>query len=111
MSARITGKTITLTRGDTLKVTVEIFNEDGSVYDPIPGDAIRFALKQNYNSSEIKIYKDIPLDTLLLVINPEDTKGLKQPGEYVYDVQLTHANGDIDTFIANGKLKITEEVD
>lgn len=111
MSAKITGKTITLTRGDTFRATVEIFNEDGTVYEPIEGDTVRFALKQNYNSSEIKIYKDIPLDTLLLVIEPEDTKDLKQPGEYVYDIQLTHINGDIDTFISNGKFRLTEEVD
>ena len=111
MSAKISGKTITLTRGDTFKATIEIFNEDGTTYEPLAGDAVRFALKQNYNSNEIKIYKDIPLDTLLLEINPEDTKDLKQPAEYVYDIQLTHINGDIDTFIANGKFKLTEEVD
>ena len=111
MTARISGKTITLTRGDTFKATVDIFNPDGTAYEPVEGDSVRFAMKQNYNSNEIKIQKDIPLDTMLLEINPEDTKNLKQPGEYVYDIQLTHINGDIDTFIANGTFKITEEVD
>lgn len=111
MTARISGKTITLTRGDTFKATIEIFNEDGTVYTPIAGDTIRFAMKQSYNSSEIKILKDIPIDTLLLEIDPDDTKNLKQPAEYVYDIQLTHINGDIDTFIANGKFNIVEEVD
>ena len=111
MSAKISGKTITLTRGDTFRALVEIFNEDGTVYEPINGDSVRFALKQNYNSSDIKIYKDIPLETMILAIDPEDTKDLKQPAEYVYDIQITHINGDIDTFIANGKFKLTEEVD
>ncbi len=111
MTARISGKTITLTRGDTFKATVEIFNEDGSVYVPLPGDEVRFAMKQNYNSTEIKLEKEIPIDTLLLEIDPADTKWLKQPADYVYDIQLTHINGDIDTFIANGKFRIIEEVD
>ena len=111
MTAKISGKTITLTRGDTLRATIEILNEDGTVYTPIAGDVIRFAMKQNYNASECKIEKIIPNDTLLLEIEPEETKSLKQPAEYVYDVQLTHLNGDVDTFIANGKFKVIEEVD
>ena len=40
MTAKISGKTITLTRGDTLKATIEILNEDGTVYTPIAGDAV-----------------------------------------------------------------------
>lgn len=110
MTAKISGKTISLTRGDTFKATVTIYNPDGTEYTPIEGDSIRFAMKQNYNSSEVKIEKDIPTDTLLLEIDPEDTKGLKQPADYVYDIQLTHINGDIDTFISNGIFRITEEV-
>lgn len=110
MTAKISGKTITLTRGDTLRATIDIFNEDGTVYTPIVGDVVRFAMKQSYNSSNVIIEKIIPNDTLLLEISPEETKSLKQPADYVFDVQLTHLNGDVDTFIANGKFKITEEV-
>ena len=111
MTAKIQGTTITLTRGDTLRVVVGIFNPDGTEYTPLPGDEVRFAMKQAYNNKDLKIYKTIPIETLLLEIDPEDTKDLKQPGEYVYDIQLTHVNGDVDTFIANGKFKITEEVE
>lgn len=111
MSSKIVGKQITLTRGDTFRCVIEIYNSDGSVYTPIDGDEIRFSLKKNYRSQDVKINKIIPIDTLLLQINPEDTKTLRQPAEYVYDIQITHANGDVDTFIANGILKLTEEVD
>lgn len=110
MTAKISGKTISLTRGDTFKATVTIFNPDGTEYTPLEGDSIRFAMKQNYNSDDVKIEKNIPTDTLLLEIDPEDTKDLRQPADYVYDIQLTHINGDIDTFIANGIFRITEEV-
>ncbi len=111
MTARISGKNISLTRGDTFKAVVEILNEDGTPYTPLPGDSVRFKMKANYNASEVKIEKEIPLDTLLLEIDPEDTKGLKMPSEYVYDIQITHINGDVDTFIDRGKFKITEETD
>lgn len=110
MTAKINGTTISLTRGDTLKLKVDIFNPDGTVYEPIDGDTIRFAMKSKYNDKEPLILKDISIEDLELVLNPEDTKELKQPSDYVYDIQLTHANGDVDTFIANAKFKIIEEV-
>ena len=32
-------------------------------------------------------------------------------GKYVYDIQLTKANGKVDTFISKAILKLSEEVD
>ena len=57
------------------------------------------------------ILKDIPWDTLELRLDTEDTKHLEQPGDYVYDIQITLNDGTVDTFIERAKLKITEEVD
>ena len=54
--------------------------------------------------------KDIPSDTMLLVLEPEDTKTLPF-GKYVYDIQITYADGKVDTFITKGRLRLTEEVD
>ena len=110
MSVVINGTTIRMTRGDTLKVIVGIKNPDGSDYTPIEGDSIRFAVKEYYLQSTPVIVKEIPTDTMLLWLEPSDTKSLKMPREYVYDIELTHANGDVDTFIANAELNITEEV-
>ena len=110
MSFKVKNNTIYLTRGDTFKAQVTISNPDGSVYTPVEGDTIRFALKENVEDEECLILRDIPIDTMLLVINPEDTKGLEF-GSYVYDVQLTKANGDVDTFITASKFKITAEVE
>ena len=111
MTVKISGTTISLTRGDTLRLTVDVFNPDGTAYEPIDGDSIRFALKKTYRDSEPLIYKDISTIDRILYISPEETKALRQPSDYVYDIQMTHANGDIDTFTANAKLHITEEVD
>lgn len=110
MSFKIKKNTIFLTRGDTFKAMLTINNPDGSVYTPVEGDTIRFALKENVKDEECLILRDIPIDTMLLVIYPEDTKSLEF-GSYVYDIQLTKANGDVDTFITASKLKLTAEVE
>ena len=101
---------ITMTRGDTLKATVEIKNPDGTAYEPVEGDVFRFAMKKNWDDTESLLTVTIPNDTLLLHIEPNDTKDLDY-GEYGYDIQLTHANGDIDTFIAGATIELTEEAD
>ena len=36
----INGSTITMTRGDTLEVQIELFRPDGGRYPPQPGDVI-----------------------------------------------------------------------
>ena len=54
--------------------------------------------------------KDIPIDTMKLILEPADTKTLVF-GKYVYDIQLTKATGEVDTFITKGSMKVTEEVD
>lgn len=110
MSFKVKKNTIFLTRGDTFKAHLTINNPDGTEYTPQEGDTVRFALKENIEDQECLILRDIPIDTMLLILNPEDTKGLEF-GSYVYDIQLTKANGDVDTFITASKLKLTAEVD
>lgn len=110
MSFKVKKNTIFLTRGDTFKAHLTINNPDGTEYTPQEGDTVRFALKENIEDQECLILRDIPTDTMLLVLNPEDTKGLEF-GSYVYDIQLTKANGDVDTFITASKLKLTAEVE
>jgi len=111
MSCTISGTTINLTRGDTFRaiVTPILPDTDNEPYIPVEGDSIRFALKQKYEDVVPILVKDIPIDTLELVLRPEDTKEMPY-GKYVYDIQLTYANGDIDTFIAKAKFNLTEEV-
>lgn len=110
MSFKVQKTTIYLTRGDTFKATISISNPDGTPYIPEEGDQIRFALKRNIDDADCLITKVIPNDTMILTIEPQDTKLLNY-GSYVYDMQLTKANGDVDTFITASKLKLTYEVD
>ena len=110
MSYNITGTTITLTRGDTFEALVSATKRDGTQYIPVEGDVIRFAMKENYDDPRPLLVKDIPIDTMRLTLNPEDTKNFDF-GKYVYDIQLTKEDGTVDTFITKATIKITEEVD
>lgn len=109
---------ITLTRGDTFKSIVTLRDkETKEEYTPVEGDSIRFAVKSNkmnakktsYKDEEPLILKDIPIDTLLLKLDPEDTKSLDF-GDYVYDIEITFADGTVDTFITTKLFSLTPEV-
>ena len=116
MSSSISGTTIKMTRGDTLNVQVSIL-KDGEPYVPQNGDSVRFALKRNkiksdrsgYTDDEPLILKDIPTDTLILTLDPEDTKQLPFD-TYVYDIEITFSDRAVDTFIDKATFKLTEEV-
>lgn len=108
---------ITMTRGDTYIAEVGITTLAGEPYTPQEGDTIRFAVKHpnmdiyrtEYTDATPLILKDIPISTMILKLEPEDTKPLGF-GEYVYDIEITFANGDVDTFIKEATLELTPEV-
>lgn len=104
------GYNITLTRGDSLFLHV-VLKRNGVVYTPDADAEIRFAMKANYKDPDTRavLVKNIPVDTLLLAIAPEDTKGLVMEKTYTYDIQLTDENGYVDTFI-EGDFHIGKEV-
>ena len=112
----VTGTTITMTRGDTLRVQVAI-NRDDEPYTPAAGDAVNFYLKHSAMNGKRTAYKDenplvtkvVPTETMILTLEPADTKTLDF-GSYVYDLQITFANGTVDTFINNATLEIVPEV-
>ena len=101
-------KTITLVRGDTLRLIVNLYVGE-EPYTPRYGDMLRFAMKQTYQSNKVLIHKNIPIDSCELTINPNDTKKLAF-GKYVYDIEMTFANGDVDTFIS-GDFILSPEVE
>lgn len=98
---------IILTRGDSFYATV-IMTKDGESYIPVEGDTVRFAMKKDYSDAEPIILKTVPIDTLVLAIAPADTKPLPY-GDYVFDIELTTENGDVDTFIS-GIITLGKEV-
>ena len=110
---------ITLTRGDTLKMILSLEQKDThEPYIPVEGDRIRFAVKHDkmlkdksdYEDKNPLIIKNIPIDTMLLRLDPEDTKDLPF-GKYVYDIEITFiSDGSVDTFIEANTFRITKEV-
>ena len=107
---KVSGTNIMLTKGDTFKATVTMTKSDGSSYTPSAEDEVRFAMKKNYTDQTPAVLKVIPNDSLLLKLDPADTKNL-EVGKYVYDIQITYANGDVDTFIDRASITLTEEVE
>lgn len=100
-------------RGDTAKIHITIQTPKGTSYHMKEGDSLRFAAKKAYTDKNAVILKNIDTETLVLQLDPEDTKGLgmgSTNGKYVYDIQLTQANGTVDTFI-RGQLNLLEQVD
>ncbi len=101
---------ITLTRGDTLTLTVAL-QKDGETYTPEANDIIRFAISKGYVTDvgyELMIEKEIPHDTLTFTISSQETKIPYKT--YNYDLQITHGDGCVDTFISS-KFTITGEVE
>ena len=111
---------ITLTRGDTLTLTVTLLHEVEPVppateptiepYVPEQDDVIRFAVSKGYKTEpgyELKLSKDIPHDTLTFTCSGTETS--LDYRTYNYDVEITHPDGCVDTFIS-AKLTITGEV-
>ena len=106
---KIDGTSITMTRGDTLKLKLNLATSSGAPYTPNDGDKITFGLKKSCKDDKCLIIKDIPTDTMILHIEPKDTKSLSF-GVYVWDCQIEFSNGDVSTFIPKASFKIAEEV-
>lgn len=111
----VEGTGIELVRGDTLILSLSIKQGDED-YIPNEGDVIHFALKRNSMNKDKTAYldktplveKEIPIDTLILRLDSEDTSELAF-GKYAYDISITMANGIVDTFIS-GVLTLRPEV-
>lgn len=112
---------ITLTRGDTMTLTVILLEEIPPVppateptyepYAPQQGDTIRFAVSKGYKGEpwyELQFKVDVPTDTLTFTCTSEQTS--LDYMVYNYDVQIEDVNGKVDTFIS-GKITITGEAD
>lgn len=104
---------IQMTRGDTFARTLTL-TKGGEPYTPAEGDVIRFALSKVYKGKpgyELLLEKIINHDTMLWLIEADDTADLDY-GRYVYDLQITYGEtGYVETFAAKKTLTLTEEVE
>lgn len=105
---KINETAITLTKGDSFYCQIEL-TKNGEAYTPAEGDVIRFGLKKSPFDTDALLEKVVPNDTLLLHLASADTKTLGA-GKYVYDLEITYANGDVDTFINQAEFNLVLEV-
>lgn len=101
----ISGNDISLSRGNTAVIDVNIFKDD-EPYTLREGESIVFNLKRSCEFNSVVLSKES--DTNSFIFNPIDTAPL---GLGVYDYSITYFgdNGEIDTFIT-GKFTIMCEV-
>ena len=103
------GNVIRITRGDTLTLTVGMV-KDGETYTPVEGDVIRFALSIGYKGQRGYmpiLTREIPTDSLTFTLTAEETQNLTEQ-KYNYDVQITYADGSVDTFISSTMVMLEE---
>ena len=101
---------ITHTRGDTLPLEIGIFDRiSGEPYVTQTGDSCRFAISVGYlgeDDYELILEKNVPMGERAITLTSAETK--IPYGTYNYDVQITHSDGTIETFIRS-KITITGE--
>ena len=116
MSFSVNGTSITLTRGDTFETPIEI-KKNGEDYTPAANDKVLFSLKRDLMTADKSEYIDekpliskvIPNDTMMLILDPEDTENLPF-GKYVYDIKIIFESGKVNTFIENAKFRLSPNV-
>lgn len=94
--------TMSITRGDTGPFTVNV--KDNPFKD---GDIIKFSVKPDLSpDTPYSIHKEITTFTddgkAEVIIEPSDTQEL-EVGKYVYDIEWTQTNGDINTITPCGR--------
>ena len=102
---------ITITKGDSLPLTVSL-TKNNVPYDPVEGDVLRFACSKGYVGEagyKLILTENIPTDTLTILISASRMDALFN-GLYRYDVELTHADGQVETVIS-ADLVVTGEAE
>lgn len=100
---KASNKTLILIRGNSAYYDLNVEYDTGDSYTNTGTDTFRFIVS---DGSDVLVDKDIDLDSMQVVLEPEDTLNLN-PGNYKYEVTYEDGTGYIDTFI-QGKLKIKE---
>ena len=98
----INGNAIVLTQGDSLTLDVTL-TKDNQPFTPSEGDSIRFALSKKYKGEygySLLLEKAVPIDSLEFTLTAVETEKLPI-GVYNYDLELTYADGSVDTFISS----------
>ena len=94
-----------LTRGDTCEFTIELFNEDGTPFEPSAHDVVLFSIKKNLNDENSLLEKT----GLIIRIESEDTKDLPI-ATYYYDIKILFEDGSVQTVIPSNFFELKYNV-
>lgn len=110
MSFYISHNNISITRGDTASVALEL-ERDNKPYVLATDDSGVLTVKRAIDNEDYVFQKPLVENegVLQFIIEPDDTKNLEY-GEYVYDVQITLADGGIYTVVSPHKFWVKDEV-
>ena len=109
---KIKGTNISMLRGDTAAITVSVTDPAGASVPLEAGDIVYLTLKKSVDT-EAKVLQKVVTDfidgTALIELAPGDTNDIK-PGIYMYDIQLTRANGKVYTIVGPSNWTIEGDV-
>lgn len=111
----VSGKNISMTRGDTESLIVKQFDKTGGTQTPAPfvtGDTVTMTVREDVESPIAFQTSVTAFDEhgwAVIPIAHSDTAGLDF-GSYVYDIQLTRADGTVTTLVTISDFTLTEEV-
>lgn len=102
----VNGTKLAMVRGDSESITVQCTPSFST------GDTIYFTVRQTVEDPIVlqKIVTEFDNDgKAVIIISPSDTESLDFD-DYVYDIQLTKADGTVTTLIEPDRFRIKEEV-
>lgn len=100
---------ITLTKGDTAYLVVNVALDSGVAYTAHEGDTLTFSVKKDLNElTEYSLQKTVAVGEVVNLV-PTDTSSL-EIGTYFYDVQLDTTLNEVFTIIAPSKFVLKEGV-
>ena len=83
----VTGTNVSITRGDSATLHVDLTNADGTAYTPLSGDSVVLTVKEDANETDALLTLTADSDMTFHFL-PTDTDGMAY-GSYKYDIQLT----------------------
>lgn len=108
----ISGNKISLTRGDSAYITLNVYDADGNAYELGDGDIIHCQVRTAPNTGELVTEGEVLYEddgAIVWYLRPSDTSDLEVT-KYYWDAQLELSNGDIFTFIPASQFKLMDEV-
>lgn len=104
----VNGLSLEMTRGDSESITVTCDNHPFE-----PGDIVEMTVRKRASAEERAFYKRVEEfaedGSAVIAIEPEDTAELAF-GNYMYDIQLTFADGTVSTIIKPNSFTLLEDV-